>query len=447
MEKEVLNLIKQKKLINPGETIGVAVSGGVDSMSLLHFLNTYKEDLDCNVVAITVDHLIRGERSLGDANFVKNWCRENHIFCHKYSVDAVKLSKEKNIGIEEAAREARYGVFENLINENIVDKIALAHHTSDQAETILLHILRGAGLNGACGMEHMRDDIFIRPFLNIEKDNIIRYASMNYIEYVEDETNKETTYNRNFLRNIVLPELKKRWPGVEQNLVNFGYSCREDNEYILNHVSHDGLIIEKNLVKIPLIYFHYQASVINRIIFKALQELGVNRDIERKHIELIKGLFEQENGKKLNLPNDIIVQREYDYITIFKNQKLVVVDEYAFKVGKTNFAGLCEINVKRAKKLQIPKDSLVMDAKQIPEGAVWRTRKNGDTFTRFGSGTKPLKSYFIDIKVPSRIRNLIPVLAVGNEILCVLGYEISDKVKYTENTKTLYLVSKTDLKK
>lgn len=447
MEKEVLNLIKQKKLIKPGETIGVAVSGGVDSMSLLHFLNTYKEDLDCSVVAITVDHMIRGERSLGDANFVKNWCRENRIFCHRYSVDAVKLSNEKNIGIEEAAREARYGVFDNLIRGNIVDKIALAHHTADQAETILLHILRGSGLNGACGMEHMRDDIFIRPFLNVEKDDIIRYASLNYIEYVEDETNKDSKYNRNFLRNVVLPELKKRWPGVEQNLVNFGYSCREDNEFILSHVSHDGLIVEKNVVKIPLIYFHYQASVINRIIFKALQELGVNRDIERKHIELIKNLFEQENGKKLNLPNDIVVQREYDYITIYKNQKLVVVDEYAFKTGKTNFAGLYEINVKRAKKLNLTKDCLVMDAKKIPDGAVWRTRKNGDTFTRFGSGTKPLKSYFIDIKVPNRLRDLVPVLAVGNEILCVLGYEISDKVKYTDETKVLYIVSQTNLKK
>ena len=193
-------------------------------------------------------------------------------------------------------------------------------------------------------------------------------------------------------------------------------------------------------------WIEFWRVVINRIIFKALQSIGVNKNIERKHIELIKDLFEQENGKKINLPNEIVAQREYDYITIFKNQKLVVVDEYAFKVGKTNFAGLCQINVKRGKVLKFENDSLVMDAKQIPQNAVWRTRKNGDMFTKFGSGTKPLKSYFIDVKIPNRLRDLIPVLAVGNEILCVLGYEISDKVKYTENTKTLYIVSKSDIK-
>ena len=100
MEKEVIDLIKAKKLIKPGETIGVATSGGVDSMSLLHFLNEHKEDFDCQVVAITVDHMIRGDRSLGDSMFVKNWCRENKIYCHKFSVDAVKVASEKNLGID-----------------------------------------------------------------------------------------------------------------------------------------------------------------------------------------------------------------------------------------------------------------------------------------------------------------------------------------------------------
>jgi len=447
MEKEVIDLIKAKKLIKPGETIGVATSGGVDSMSLLHFLNTYKEEFDCQVVAITVDHMIRGERSLGDSMFVQNWCRENRIYCHKFSVDALRVAEEKNLGIEEAAREARYGVFENLIKENIIDKIALAHHISDQAETVLLHILRGSGLNGACGMDEIRDDIFIRPFLNVDKDDIIRYAGRNYIEYVEDETNKESKYNRNFLRNVILPELKKRWEGVEQNLVSFAHACREDNGFILSHVSHSGVIAEKNMVKIPLVYFHYHASVINRIIFDALKEINVVKDIERKHIEIIKELSESQNGKKVNLPCSLVAQKEYDYVTIYKIEKFVIAETYPFKVGKTNFASLYNIDVKRTKKLE-PKDgALVMDAKKIPDTAIWRTRKNGDVFAKFGSGSKALKNYFIDKKVPNRIRDLIPVLADGKNILCVLGYEISDTVKLTDETKLAYIVTSKNIKK
>lgn len=447
MEKEVIDLIKAKKLIKPGETIGVATSGGVDSMSLLHFLNEHKEGFDCQVVAITVDHMIRGDRSLGDSMFVKNWCRENKIYCHKFSVDAVKVANEKNLGIEEAAREARYGVFDNLIKENIVDKIALAHHIADQAETVLLHILRGSGLNGACGMEEIRDDIFIRPFLHIDKDDIVRYAGRNYIEYVEDETNKETKYNRNFLRNIILPELKKRWQGVEQNLVSFAHACREDNNFILSHVSHSGVIVDKNLVKIPLIYFHYHASVINRIIFDSLKEIGVFKDIERKHIDLIKELYDAQNGKKISLPSNLIAQREYDYITIYKIEKVVVAQTYPFEVGKTNFAGLYNIDVKRTKNLELKKDSLLMDAKKIPETAIWRTRKNGDVFAKFGSGAKALKNFFIDKKIPNRVRDFIPVLADGKNILCVLGHEISDTVKITDETKMAYMVSFKEIKK
>lgn len=446
MENEVLQLIKNKNLINANETIGVAVSGGIDSMCLLHFLFNKSKELNCKIVAITIDHLLRGENSMGDALFVKNWCNKNNIECYKYSVDAGKLAKEKGLSIEDSARQVRFNVFEKLIEEKVVDKIALAHHMSDQAETILLHILRGSGLNGASGMDYIRDNKYIRPFLNITKDDIKTYATINNIENIEDETNNESKYNRNFLRNIVLPMLKKRWEGVEQNLVNFGLSCREDNDYILSQVSHNSIISENNVVKIPLIYFHYNTSVINRIIFKALQDLNANKDIERKHIDLIKDLISANNGKKINLPNNLIVQKEYDYITIFKSEENIIFDAVPFQKGKINFANLKTINVKSTKDLQLKEGFLLVDQSKIPENAVWRTRKNGDSFTKFGGGTKSLKNYFIDKKIPSRVRDITPILAVENEVLVILDVEISDKVKVTEQTKSAYLISSKDIK-
>lgn len=447
MESKILECIKDNKLIKPGEFIGVAVSGGADSMALLNFLNDNKEDLDCEIVAITVDHMLRGENSLGDAMFVKNFCNERHIPCWKFSVDAERVAENEKVGVEEGARIARYGIFDKMLNENKVDKIALAHHLSDQAETILMHILRGAGLNGACGMDLTRNNSYIRPMLDISKEDILKYCAINEVPFVEDETNFDTSYNRNFLRNLIMPELKKRWEGVEQNLVNFSKACREDNDFILSHVKHDGVIFDGNLAKIPLSYFHYEPSVINRIIFEALNKINIYQDIERKHIELIKALSDAENGKKINLPNNLVAQKEYDYITLYIVEKKEIVDVYPFKSGKTNFADICIIDIKRTKDFDKKEGTLLVDAKKIPEGAVWRTRKTGDKFTKFGGGSKSLKSYLIDKKVPNRLRDSLPVLAINDEILCVLGLEISDKVKLDENTKMAYAISRKEIQK
>lgn len=445
-EKEILQFIKKNNMFQPGDVVGVAVSGGADSMSLLSFLCEKSEDLDISVVAITIDHMLRGEKSIGDALFVKTWCRERNIPCWKYSVDAPRISKEKNLGVEEGAREARYSVFNRLLEENKVDKIALAHHLSDQAETILMHILRGAGLNGASGMEPVRGK-YVRPFLFVSKDDIVRYCSANSIEHVEDETNSDSSYNRNYLRNVVLPQLKMRWEGVEQNLVNFSLACKEDNEFILSQVSHDGVIYGERIVKIPLMYFHYNSSVINRIIFDAIEKIAITKDIERKHIELIKGLADADNGKKINLPNNLIAQKEYDYISLYKTESPEIIPEYDFEVGKTNFGDMFEISVKRVKSFDFDGKCLYMDVHKVPAGAKWRIRHVGDTFTKFGGGSKSLKDFFIDRKIPNRLRSLLPVLAYGKEILCIPGIEISDKVKIDDSTYLAYAVSMKELEK
>lgn len=445
MEKEILDCINNNKLIMPGKLIGVAVSGGADSMALLHFLNENKENLDCEIVAITIDHMLRGENSIGDALFVKTYCADNRIPCWKFSVDAERVADSQKVGVEEGARIARYGVFDKLLQDNKVDKIALAHHLSDQAETILMHILRGSGLNGACGMDFVRSNNYIRPMLNISKEEILKYCAVNEISYVEDETNVDTTYNRNFLRNIIMPELKKRWEGLEQNLVNFSKSCREDNEFILSHIKRDGVIVEGKMAKIPLAYFHYAPSVINRIIFDTLNKINVYQDIERKHIELIKSLVDCDNGKKISLPCSLIAQKEYDYITIYEVQKRELVESYPFKLGKINFGGECIIEAKRTKDAQLRPGHLLMDYKKIPQDAVWRTKKTGDRFTKFGGGSKSLKSYMIDKKIPNRVRDFIPVLAINSEILCVLGVEISDKVKIDDTTTSIVEVSQKEI--
>ncbi len=435
----VYQTILKNNLIKRGDTLGIGVSGGSDSMVLLHYLNEIKEKLDIDIVAITVDHGLR-DASDSDCQFVIDYCRQNRIRCHKFSVDAAKTAKEKGIGIEQAAREVRYGVFEALIKKGIVDKIALAHHQADQAETILLHILRGAGISGASGMEYQRDNIYIRPMLDLPKEDVLKYAYTNGINFVEDETNSDSSYSRNFIRNKIMPMLRKRWPAVDQNLVNFGKACKEDDMYILSQTSFDAIMINENSVSIPLTYFIYASSVTNRMIIQALNKLGIVSDIERKHVNLIKDLVKCENGKKIDLPHNTTAIKEYEYITIVRKVKEVITDTYPIETGEINFAGMYEFVVKRTKNFDIKPGVLLMDTKKVPQDSVWRVRQKGDVFEKFGGGTKPLRSYMIDKKIPTRLRDTLPVLASGNKILCILGVEISDSVKIDASTKMAYSV-------
>ena len=438
--EQVLDLIKSKNLIKRGETIGVAVSGGADSMSLLHFLNTNKDALDCEVVAITIDHMDR-ENSILDCDFVLKYCKENGIRCHKFAVDTLKLAEAKKIGAEHAAREGRYGIFETLISKGVIDKIALAHHKGDQAETVLLNMLRGSGIAGAGGMEYIRDGKFIRPFLDVSKDDIVRYAHSNDIPYVEDETNAESMYNRNYLRNIIIPLIKKRFPNFEQNMLGFAVSCKEDDAYIKKQVNMGAVIFEGNTVKIPLNYFVYDNSLTSRMLMECLKSINSIYDIERKHINMLRELATLEVGKKIDLPHDTKAIKEYEYMVITKKERNAVTQVEPLKSGSFIFANAYKITVKKTDNFEVGDGSLVLDANKVPKTAVWRAKSAGDKIEKFGGGTKTLKAFLVDKKVPARVRETLPVLADKNTVYCVPTVDISSSVKVDKTTKTAYVVS------
>lgn len=436
MEK-IKEFIKEKKLILPGEVIGVGVSGGSDSMALLHYLNEIKEELDFEVVAIHINHGIR-EESRDEERFVMEKCQEMGVRAYKFKINSPSIAKERGESLETAAREGRYEVFKSLIQRGVIDKIALAHHESDQAETILMHIFRGSGIAGARGMEPIRDGIYIRPMLNVSKKEIMSYIHENNIDYVQDNSNNDIEYNRNFLRNVILPQICERWPGAEAGIVSFGRIVSEDDDYINKYVNDDGVIYNDDVAKIPLTYFSYPVSVLNRLLIKIFKKVGIKKDFEKKHIELIRELAKNgSNGGKIQLPYEVTAVKEYDYLTLCN--KLMNRPELraVFEVGEIEIPNMGKIITKRVRTLENNKNLLFVDENKIPEDAIWRYREDGDVFTKFGGGSKKLKSYFIDKKIPQRIRDYIPVLASGNEILVIGGIEISDNVKIEENSKIL----------
>ena len=435
----IMQNIRAMSMVKAGDVVGVAVSGGRDSMALLHYLNEVKEDLDIEIVSINIDHCIRAQ-SENDSRFVAEYCKENKIRNYKFTIDSLKIARERKMSIEQAAREGRYEAFRSLIKKGIVDKIALAHHLNDQAETILMHILRGSGLHGASGMGYISEKGFIRPMRDVPRGKIDEYIQENDIMYVEDETNADSSYMRNFVRNEVLPVIAKRWPSAVETISNFGNICKQDDDYINSLVDFDAVWIDKakGLVRMPRNYFIYPVSVVSRMIKKAFEALDIFADNEYKHINMIIDLANKsENGSKISLPNKVTVYNEYDYVTIEHKKPKVSKAKWAFGMGKKKIDGVGELIVRKSKTKDKEEGKLKIDAGKLPKGIVWRFREDGDTIVKFGGFNKKVKSLLNEKKVPSRLRDNLPMLAIGSEVFVVAGVEISDKLKIDETTKAV----------
>lgn len=439
--KKVEQLIIENNLIKPHETIAVACSGGQDSMCLLNILYNLKSKLNFNLVAINIDHNLR-ESSKGDSLFVKNYCDKMGIKLYAFSLNVREVCLKHKLTLEQGARDMRYKVFKKLLDKGTVDKIALGHHQSDQAETILLNIFRGAGISGACGMELMREGRYIRPLLYTPKTEIKAYIEKEEIPFVEDETNMSNDYSRNYIRNMILPMIRTRWANADATICEFGKLCKKDNEYINSQVSDRAMIKENDsTVKVYSSYFNDDLSVVSRIIMKALKTIGASVDVEKKHLKMVNDLvLNGENGAKVSLPNRVIAVKEYNFITFTNKKVKTSLKPIKFKQGTFTIPNVGALEVGNAKNINDFQN--VFDSKKLPKGVAWRFRKQGDMFDKFGGGgTVSLNEYLIDKKVPARFRDNLPVLALDNEIFVIAGVEISDKVKVDKSTTSAYGVN------
>ena len=440
-ESEVIKYITDNKMLSAGDRVGIAVSGGSDSMALLHFLKGLSSEIGIHVLAVTVNHNLR-KTSRKDVMFVKQYCADNKIECIVMNADVPAFAAKNKMGLEQAARILRYQCFETAVNKHKLTKFAVAHHMNDQAETILLHIFRGCGLKGASGMSPV-NGIYIRPFLNVKKADLIAYNYRNSTPNVIDETNDDNRYSRNFVRNVILPKVKEEWRNVEDNIVNFGKIVSRDNAFINSHADTHGIMRDANAVRIPLNRFAFPTPVVSRLVLQALTMLGIKRNIEAKHVDAIISLsIDGLNGERVDLPNNSYAVKEYEYITIVKREKRVEEKTYPFKIGKTVVEGFGTITVTKtiSHKLAIERGLLVADAAKLPKKARWRFKADGDMFTKFGGGTKKVNSYLTDKKIPARLRPTIPVLAEGSTVFVVGGVGISESVKTDRDTIDAYVL-------
>ena len=419
--KEVISSPLKAKL-----RVAVAVSGGKDSTCLLHFLlNNYDKNL---LSVVHIEHGIRGEQSAHDAEFVKALCLKAGVEFALYEADIPAMAKESGRSEESEARLFRKKVFTQVIAQGKADLIALAHHELDQAETVLMHIFRGSGVNGLKGMS-ARDGFIIRPFIDVTKDEIDDYVNKNQIAFRQDDTNFEDKYNRNFVRNQVIPLISQRYD-VVSGALRLSKSAGEDEDFISSFVNEDLIVLDGLEVSLPVDALKNHYAVASRYVILALKRAGLTSDLEKKHVEAVIALADKQSGSEVCLPHGYVATLDYGRVS-FGIKEEQEFDSVEFAVGITSF-GNGYVSVTSGGEIQ--KGSLVFDGDKIPDGTVIRHRCDGDKFTPYGGGMKKLKEYLIDKKIPRRKRDALPLVCYEDKVLVVVGVEISDSVKITGST-------------
>ena len=454
MIEKVINTIKCNNMFEVNDKVVVALSGGPDSICLLHILHTLKDELNISIVAAHVNHCLRGEAADNDEMYVKKICEELGIQCFVKREDVHRISKERGISCEMAGREVRYQFFEEVLHKINGNKIAIAHNANDQAETVLMRILRGTGLQGLVGIRPVRDNIFVRPIINLTRDEIENYCEVNKLNPRIDKTNFENIYTRNKIRLELIPYIQKNFNSdVIEVLNRFSDTVKVDNEYINNvakekYNEYSEISEEKIILKGQL--FKEHEAILTRVIRIAIKNIKGNlNNLEKNHIYDIIDIQKKSTGKYIMLPSGIRVTNNYGDIYVYKEEK----EHKVQKINKEVELNLLEENVLTNHKLKITLDIIkskedikfdknplikYFDYDKIKGVIKLRYRKNGDKFMPFGmSGSKKLKDLFIDLKIPKERRDSIPLITFGDDIAWIVGYRISDKFKINKDTKNI----------
>lgn len=309
LKDKVKEIIKKYNLINPEEKVVVGVSGGPDSICLIDILNEIKKEENFEIIVCHINHLIREEAG-SDEEFVRKYCEEKQIPFFVKHAKIKEISEKEKIGTEEAGRKVRYEFFEETAKKTGASKIATAHTKNDNAETVIMNLLRGSGTAGLKGISPIRDNKYIKPLIQISREEIEAYCEEQKLNPRYDKTNSENIYTRNKVRNILIPLIKKEFnPNIIDTIDRLSSLAKKENEYLekTTKEKYEELLIkeEKNEIILNLKKFNIQDEVIkSRIIIYTIKRLlGTSQGIEKVHIDDIITLCKKNIGNKYLTPN------------------------------------------------------------------------------------------------------------------------------------------------
>ncbi len=417
MKNSVLQAIDRFSLIEKGDAVTVALSGGADSVALLHFMCSLKDELQITVKAAHLNHLIRGDEAKRDEDFVKELCKNMgvELFCER--VDIPKIAKERKESIELCARRERYEFFSRIAE----GKVATAHTASDNAETLLLNLTRGSGIKGLCGIPPKRDN-FIRPLIFCTRQQIEDYCKENQLSFVTDSTNLENAYTRNKLRHKAVPVLRDINANLEDTLTRTVLSLSEDN-YALDIMAEELLFkseADNGLVVLDL--KNQPAAIVKRVIIKYVGSLYKDLSLDSLHIN---GLYDVLlNGGKISLPERLYGICEKGVFSVNHGESTPK------KVFKVEISKIPNVNNLFANDC--------LDCDRIIGGVTVRTRQNGDTIRLKNRGcTKTLNKLFTENKTPVALRDSVPVIADDEGVVWAYEIGVAARVAPTNKTENL----------
>jgi len=409
MLNKLTAFVRRYEMLQPGDTVVCAVSGGADSMALLWAMYLLKDKLKIQVSAAHFNHHLRGEESDRDEAFVADFCKDYGIGFVAGSGDIVPGAK----GLEAAAREARYAFLRSLPG-----KIATAHTATDNAETVLLHLVRGTGLKGLGGVMPVNGNV-IRPMLTVTRQEVLAFLEEYSIPFVEDSSNKEDDFLRNRLRHHIVPLLEKENPSLAKNLSAMALRLRQDEDALA------AIAREKYTNKVSELR-KLEEGIRSRVLTRILLDAGV-KEPEAAHIAAMEGLLNSPKpSAKAEFPGGVSVARNYDILETVQNGEKLEEKELTDSVTAGDYRITCcrnQDSVQTAQSFAV-----------LPQGKiVIRSRREGDKI-RLNAGTKSLKKLFIDKKIPAALRDRIPVIADDAGVLGIAGIGANvDRLSATPN--------------
>jgi tRNA(Ile)-lysidine synthase len=493
LESKVIDFIERHSLVSPGDRVVVGVSGGADSVCLLHVLAKWREGLGMKLHIAHLNHQLRGVESEADANYVSDLAGSLGIPVTIDRQDVADYRLGKNLSVEEAARELRYAFFARVAGEVGANQIAIGHTRDDQVETILMHILRGTGVTGLCGLapcSPMAYDsqgrswpasplslrvkrsnlLVVRPLLDISREETTSYCQEHQLDPRIDSSNVSLSFFRNRIRLKLLPQLRQYNPSVDQALLRLADIAKESSVFIEQQASvlwdevarqeNNAIYLDRKQIANLLIALQRQLlrTTVTRLT-------GDTRDIEASHIEAARSLLDKPVGKTISLPHGIICKGGYDEIVIASPPSVISSEawqsqlppcpfpplpgEFPLKVpGNTVFPGWKVIaSIIRGREDSLSNTSegtyrsnLVADFDLHNTGTELfiRQRQPGDRFQPLGMDMpKKLQEFMVDAKIPRSWRGRIPIVCSPQQIIWVVGWRIDDRGKVTEASKEI----------
>ena len=424
-------------------------------MALLYLLYAMREELGCTLHIAHLDHRLRGEESAADAEYVKEHAQKLNLPITVETIDVRKMFTPKE-SLESGARWIRYEFYERVMANARADKLAQGHNSDDQAETVIMRLLRGSGAQGLGGIPPVRDK-FIRPLIEISRGEIEEYLQQLQITPRYDSSNLSTDYTRNKIRIGLLPLLEQEYsPNIKQILRQTGELLRTEDD-LLTHLateamdrcvqyptSHTAMISVSDLEE-------YHLALQRRICRLAIKTLiGNLRGFDYDHIrDLLDLALHGKTGSAINLPQGISAEKSYDVLVLrYGRQDAIAVEPFDYRIDIPGEMSIPELSL--SIKTTGPKKvygeyrkpqtgnrfQATFDYNRISGELNLRNRRPGDRFQPLGmSGTKKLKDFLIDQKIPRDLRDSIPILTDGDNILWVVGYRMNDRFKVTADTE------------